>query len=345
MRRIGQWLRIGVVALVMVCTAVAGTQPAPSPSPEHRRSEEQTFLTFPEWFLVYSSADYAAVLRNHPPSEFPWWGHIGQFWSSYAKVVGATREYPFNAEYHLMIQVIGVSTTIEYALRSAYETLLGRLAELGAPAAGTAEDRYAAWVAQAYVDFIRVRPWYEFDFVAALRGLWRDTPAFGDGMLRKWERRYALTTEYGVKALYAWLVGLGTQSAFGSASSQTVVELDAEPPAGWPGLTTVGVRPDGRWLGTLPRYDAFKDHALSLAMAGREFREIAGNGPQAPLVVSAIAPIGWEPDQSARLMFVQPLATRRDLARAVLVTQVGELSALLRKMHAAGVQVEHVYDY
>ena len=41
--------------------------------PEHVRGVEQTYLTFPEWFLVFSPDEYAAFTKDHPPSEFPSW--------------------------------------------------------------------------------------------------------------------------------------------------------------------------------------------------------------------------------------------------------------------------------
>jgi hypothetical protein len=336
-------LLLALAFTALVTTAVA--RPAPLAPPEYRRGEDQTFLTFPEWYLVYSPAEYAVLLRDRGPSAFPWWGHIGQLWSSYGAVINATRAYPFNAGYHVMICVIGVSTTVEYALRSAYETLIGRVAELAAPAGGTAEDRYAAKVAQEYVDFIRVEPWYQFDFIAALRGLWRNTPATGPGLLRKWERRYALTTEYGIKAAYGWLLGLGTQSAYGVEPLVTAVVLDAAPPAPPPQVKPLRVQDDGRWLGTLPRYDAFKDQARALAAGGREFREIAGNGPQAPVLVSVIAPQGWRPGLQVPVLFAQPIITQPGRTRLALVVRVSELAGLLRMLESAPVELEHVYDY
>ena len=33
--------------------------------------------------------------------------------------------------------------------------------------------------------------------------------------VRKWERRFALTAEYGAKGGYGWLIGLGSQAAYG----------------------------------------------------------------------------------------------------------------------------------
>ena len=198
--------------------------------PEHRRGAEQTYLTFPEWFLVHSPAEYATFVKDHHPDEFPFWGHIGQFWHSYAAVYSASRkDYPFNFGYHAMIMVIGISTSVEYALRSAYETLVGRLFALTERQGMTAEEALGARIAQDYVDFIRVVPWYEYDFVGKLRRLWRDTAWRGPDVLRKWERRYALTTEYGIKAAYGWLIRLGTKSAYEEPILSTAVVLDHLP--------------------------------------------------------------------------------------------------------------------
>jgi hypothetical protein len=125
-----------------------------------QRTPDQTFLTFPEWFLVFSPAEYADMLGEDQPADaFPFFGHIAQFWKAYARVIGATRAYPFNGEYHTMIVVIGVSTTVEYALKGAYETLFGRLSGLTAPPNATPEDRLATEQARADVDFIRIEAW------------------------------------------------------------------------------------------------------------------------------------------------------------------------------------------
>ena len=336
------------VALLLLAGAMCGAAPTATPiaaPPENRRGEDQTFLTFPEWYLVYSPAEYAVFVRDRAPSEFPYWGHVSQLWHSYGAVIDATRRYEFNAEYHVMIVVISVSTTIEYAMRSAYETLIGRVGELFSPAEGTPEDEYAARVAQDYVEFIRVRPWYEFDFTSRLLGLWRDTPVIGPGLLRKWERRYALTTEYAVKAVYGWLLGLGTQSTYGAESPVTVVVLNRAP-AETNDIKTLRGLDDGRWLGTLPRYDAFKDHALAVARTGIEFQEIAGNGTAAPLLVSIIVPAGWQAKpELATVLFEQTIITEPGRRRVVLVVTVATFSGLLRFIDVPGVELEHVYDY
>jgi hypothetical protein len=335
-----------VLAAVLLAAATAAS-PVLTP-PEHRRGGDQTFLTFPEWFLVYSPDEYAAFVKEHPPSEFPFFGHLRQFWSSYRAVYEATRpDYPVNSEYHVMIAVIGVSTTAEYALRSAYENTLGRASEVTAAYGTTDEDRLGARVAQQYVDFIRDRPWYEFDFLTPLRTLWRETPAWGPGPLRKWERRYALTSEYLAKAGYAWLLKQGTAAAYGAAETTTAVVLDRVPAgieAELPRLRVLERFPDAGALVTLPRYDDFKDHAATVARHGAAFLEIAGN--RGPILVTALVPSGWTPPVAgASLLFTQPILTRPGRQRAAVTVPVGALADLLRALEREGHTLEHVYDY
>ena len=315
--------------------------------PEHRRGVEQTFLTYPEWFLVHSPAEYAAFLRSGAPSEFPYFSHIGQLWQSYAAVTEATREYPTNVGYHVMIVVIAVSTTVEYGLKASYETLVGRLGELADGGAMTDEDRYAAATAQDYVDFIRKQPWYEYDFVARLRGLWSQTPAFGRGLLRKWERRYILTSEYGVKAVYGWVIKKLTKMSYEDPLPVTAVWVDRLPEGTDPALGETAVLkrlPDGSALVTLPRYAAFKEHALALAKRGATFREIAGN--RSVILITILAPDSMTlPDSGGRVLFSQPILTSPPLVRRALVVPVPRLASALVALDAMGARIEHVYDY
>jgi hypothetical protein len=331
-------------------TAATSTSATSVTPVEHRRGEEQTFLTYPEWFLVHSPAEYAAYVHEHTPSEFPFWGHIGQLWRSYAAVTRATREYPLNIGYHVMICVIATSTTVEYALRSAYETLVGRLAELTMTGGLTEEDRYGARVAQDYVDFIRVQPWYEYDFAGKLRGLWRETGLFGPDLLRKWERKYALTTEYTVKAAYGWLIKKGTKASYDEALPVTAVIVDRLPAnirAQWPDLKALLEMPDGPALITVPRYAAFRRHAVALAKGGANFREIAGNGVDARILLTLLTPADWSPALAgSSVLFEAPVLTRPGRKRVALVVTVGTLAPALNALAAArGVEIEHIYDY
>lgn len=314
---------------------------------EHRRGEDQTFLTFPEWYLVHSPAELAHFLAlQRKPSEFPWAGHIAQFWQGYRAVAHETRDYPFNAGYHLMVSVIGSSTTVEYALRSAYESTVGRLAEASGDGRPTAEEQLGERIADAYVDFIRIDPWYLFDFVSPLRELWTATPAMGNNLLRKWERRFALSTEYAVKAGYAGLIKLGTQSIYEAARPVTVVLLDRAPaplPRNLLELRRLDSSSEAV-LVSVPRYRAFMAYAQALAEQGLAFREIAGN--RGPIVASVIERSDAAPPRAPmRAIFVQPILTQPGWERRVIALPVAELAPQLRRWRAADVQIEHLYDY
>lgn len=323
---------LGLLACAAIASAAPSDGPPPLTPPEHRRGAEQTYLTFPEWFLVHSPAEYASYLARErcgrAPSAFPYFGHVDQFWDSYAAVSGAAAEAgDVNLGYHVMVLVIGSSTTVEYALKAAYESTVGRLAE-AARTQAVAEDCVAAQVAQDYVDFIRVQPWYEYDFVKALRRLWAQPaagdPAWGD-VLRRWERRWFLSTEYAVKAAYGWLIKKATKAAY------------EEP------LPVTAIVTDRGTLLTVPRYEAFMPAAQALAAQGLNFREIAGN--RGRVLVSVWLRDGANAPGLSGTLFEQPILTEPGMRRVVAAVPVDQLAELLRQWQGAGVKLEHVYDY
>ncbi len=336
-----------LVAFMAVPATFTGAASPPPLAPEaQRRGGEQTFLTFPEWFLVFSPAEYAALVKTRSPDDFPFLGHLRQFWGSYADVArAASADHPFNFGYHAMIVVIGTSTTVEYLVKSAYETLIGRVAR-ATHAVEVDEDRFAARFAQDYVDFIRIRPWYEYNFDSELARLWTETPLNGPGLIRRWERKYALTTEFIIKALYARLIGGGTQAAYAPEVSQTTIVIDRLPEPLGPRLVDLNVSsspPGGPIVATVPRYQAFTDYVMALAQAGVTFAEIAGN--RDVILVTAIRRVDSSPLAGVRVLFTQPILTLPGRARQALVVRISGLSDVLVQLAAEGAEVEHVYDY
>lgn len=355
---------VGLAALAATAALAQGDASAPAPASaalttpaEHRRPADQTFLTYPEWFLVFSPREYAAHVAGGAgdPSAFPFLAHVGQLWDGY---LAAAREIPsdepWNGGYHAMILVIAGSTTIEYAIRAAYEGVVGRLTlatRLGGP---TAEERYGAAVADEYARFLDQRPWYQFDYLRALRGLWSDeVPVLGGDPLRKLERRYALTTEYLAKAAYAWLIGAGTAASYDPALETTAVIVDRLPDdlastgqaADALDVEVLERAEDGTTLALLPRYDAFGRHALALARRGVRFREIAGN--QGAILISVLvaersfpAPDG---DAGVRVVARQPILTRPGTERVLFTVPIAALSDALLALPEES--LEHVYDF
>ena len=340
---------VALEALAADVVAVIGDRPTVQTAPEDRRTPDQTFLTFPEWYLVHSPAEYARYLsRGEPPSAFPLFAHVGQFWQGYRAVNREVARYPFNGGYHLMVMVIGSSTSVEYALKGLYEHTVGRLAE--ATVSGDApvpEDRLYAGYAQAYVDFIRIEPWYQFDFLAPLRQLWSEFPLSGPNLIRRWERRFALTTELLVKEGYARVIKLGTQSVYEAAKPVTAVVINKAPEVDAATYPDYAARPASGpdVLATIPRYEPFTAYSRWLANQGIDFREIAGNDGE--VLVSLLVPSAWMSSAPSRTLFEQPILTRPGHKRVVLAIRVNQLSALLRSFgeKRGGVVVEHIYDF
>ena len=252
-----------------------------------------------------------------------------------------------------MLGVIGLSTALEYGLKGVYENTVGRLFELDRPAGGTAEERYAADVADAYAKLIAEKGWYEFGFAHALAHLWTDVPLFGPGLLRKWERRFALSGEYAIKAVYATMIGIGTSSAY---------EADVLPryvvAAGWSDSLARGETGDTaatsmhrvEWLDrhyallTVPRYAPYRDALLSLARHADRVRvaEISGNRV---VTFTGTVPGAWSiPSRATEVVgYVAPADPQR--VRVVLAVDARDLLDVLREAQRDGLVVDHIYDY
>lgn len=324
------------------------SNPHPVTPAEHLRPADQTFLTYPEWFLVHSPAEMADYAHGHTTTTFPFMYHVKQLWQSYGIVYDQIKgSFPFNTGYHVMIWVIGVSTTVEYAFKALYETIIGRLTN---PADGTVvtdEDRFNAQFIQDYVDFIRVRPWYEFDFASRIPALFKTTSFFGPHFLRKLDRKYMLLTELLVKTGYGYLIKLGTKASYDEALTTTAVVVDQWPVGGLPNhpeIQVVKTDSDGSALLLLPRYEAFNPAVSALVSQGVTFREIAGNN--SAILLTVLAPEIWKPIAAEfKPVFTQPIPTKPGLKRVAVVTPVRWLDRTVRFLNQNDIQIEHVYDY
>jgi len=318
---------------------------APADIPDYARSEAFTYLTLPEWIIVYSADDYARFVERESPTTFPYLGAVAQYWDYYSSACGATRTaYPFEGGYHVMLAVIGTSFSIEQVAKGLYENTIGRAtAWFGHD---TPEDRFAAKVAAEYATFMHTVPWYEFPFGARLKQLWNDVPAIGSNPIRKLERRVVLTAEYAVKAVYGWAIGLATRGAYAAEAPTVHAQVEGTPEAVFHDPAVQKVRETGRgvYIVRLPRYEAFTRSALALLDRRVRFRDIAGNDD---ILVTALVPTSFD-ERSLRTTTVIARAPvladphRRRLALRVGVTRLHEVVAELR---AIGATVEHLYDY
>jgi len=311
---------------------------------QDRRPPDQTFLTYPEWFLVFSPKEQAEYFRQHTSTTFPYMKHVDQLWKGYDVVYHQIKgNYPFNTGYHVMIMVIGASTTVEYGLKAWYETVVGRVTDPGNELTG--EDRLDQHYIADYVSFIENTPWYEYNFNHQLKILWTGTSFFGPHFLRKLERKYFLTTELLVKSGYGWLIKQGTKVSYEPALLNTTVVIDRLPEdlKSLPQVRNVRQLKNGWYLVDLPRYANFKLAVGRLASQGVVFKEIAGNNSAIMLTVLSNKPI--YDNREVKAIFTQPIVTKAGLNRIALVTRVENLSSVVRSIKQTGGPIEHIYDY
>ena len=174
--------------------------------PGYRRKLNNTFFTFPEWYIVYSFEDFGRFLDRSSESHFNYLGHIFGFWRSFCTInraVPATGESL--TEVKTMIYIIGISYSVEYAVKGFYENTIGRVFEWIRGEKRTPQDEFGRAVLQDYAAFLYTIPWYKYPFREKLDGLMAisaPTPS----SLRSWERDFALGAEYFVKIGYASLI-------------------------------------------------------------------------------------------------------------------------------------------
>ena len=316
----------------------------------YARDEADTFYTYPEWYIVWSYQAKADFQRSHLPSGYSWFGDIGQYWQAYSRMYAFTRRvYPFATGDHIMLVVIGSSFTLEYILKGLYEDTLGRLSEWTSRHQMAAEDVYAAKVAEDYAAFVHVRPFYEYSFAHALRGLWRDVPFHATHLTRTLERRAWLSLDYAVESVYCEVIELATHATYGFEDTHTSVWIQF--PADRKDAILASVRSmsvakdigPGEAIVEVPRYQEFTTDAQSLLHADATFHQIAGNEI---IVLSAIAPAAWTTnDPRMQELLSQPLLTESGKTRVVLLTRVESLHETLPLLEQQGLAIEHLYDY
>ena len=316
---------------------------------KNRRSVEDAYYSYPEWYILWSYEARAQYLPTNLPSGFPYFASIGQYWRSYCFICGLTQSrHQFNFGDHLSSFVLGGSFALEYSIRGAYEQTIGRLSEWTSSHELVEEDAYAARVAREYADFVYIRPFYEFHFAHALKEFWKETPLWGKHPIRKWERKFILSMDYGLEALYAWVLEKTSHLTYGVESADTYTWIENAPETlfqEFPRIKAVKEVSSHSYVVAIPRYQEFTDLAMKLAKHDVHFAEIAGNGE---IMLTIVAPKKWSDDLPATdgtLLFTENFLTQPGLERIALECPVRSLHAVLNNLASRGAQIEHIYDY
>ncbi len=309
--------------------------------PAFQRSEANTYLTYPEWHIVYAYDGLAEALKTGDEHAFDYLASISGFWRSTCALMRVAdahggADWPTRSTIH----TIGVSFTLEMGLKGAYEETVGRATAWLRGRDKTPQDTVVADRAVNYAAFLRQTPWYRYPFNREARELWA---APFSGIVRGWERRLGVGLEFTAKAAYAKVIA-GAVAA--TAPAQLVIRsivagLDEAALSRIPGVHVIGARPAGLEIET-PRYDLFTHILADIARRGGTIRDIAGNDD---IMVSLTVPEGSDSRVQHGTVIARMKRDGFRSERLLVDVKVSGLAAFLTAYPLGDPGLEHVFDY
>jgi hypothetical protein len=351
MKRVLKWLGLAFLALILLITApIAYTetmcrgasleqaQPNYITDPDWQRAEARTYLTYPEWHIVYAYEGYAETLKTSAPHSFPYITAISGFWSSLCALTQKADELgEAGTNAKLTIYTIGASFTLEMLFKAAYEETIGRIASWTSQT--SPQDQIEAEMAADYAAFLQEIPWYKYDFDAWYAKLMA-APTEG---VRSYERRIALGIEWKAKAAYARVISkaAGAVGADELTMRVAISGINASYLSSFQGVKVISEQGD-ILIAEVPRYRTFTNIATQLLQPGSDARivEIAGNDDILVSLYSGAKPANLQAGE------VISTATRpgfNDAKRRLVAIKVTDLSRLLGTLKQD--RLEHIYDY
>jgi hypothetical protein len=145
----------------------------------HQRREANTYLTYPEWHIVYAYDGLAEALKTGDEHAFDYVASVAGFWRATCAVMQVADAHGgADFDTRTMIHTIGVSFTAEMAAKAAYEETVGRATGWMRGREKTPQDRAVAAMAIDYAAFLRQTPWYQYQGSCGRR---RSTASSADG--------------------------------------------------------------------------------------------------------------------------------------------------------------------
>lgn len=305
-----------------------------------QRRESNTYLTYPEWHIVYAYDGLAEVLRTSDEHDFDYGSSVWGFWRSTCALTRVADAHGgAGSDTRLMIYTIGVSFTLEMVLKAAYEETAGRFFASVRGPEKSPQDAVATAMAADYAGFLRQTPWYRYDFERQVDALWA---APVTDPWRGWERRLALGAEWKAKTLYARVIAAGV-AATGEAKltiRSVIGDMDKAALAAIDDVEVIADLPEGIVIET-PRYARFTEILARITLAGGTIREIAGNDD---VMVALTLPPGADYVGPGEVIARMP----REgfwFERVLVDTKVTDLARLIAARPPGDPGLEHVYDY
>ncbi|WP_310559739.1 FAD-dependent oxidoreductase [Flavobacterium sp.] len=312
---------------------------------EYFRAEEQTILTVPEWYLVYNPKEYADYLESGKnPSNFPFYKSIDEYWKLYDRSIKLTsKAYPENSEYKTMLQVIGVSMTMEYGSKIIYENTVGLFFALFSEEKISKEEEIIIEAQRAYSNFIYQTAWYEFKFLPWIKKVWTASEKSNCSTLRKWERTLIFTFEFSFKAFYSQLIEWAAKSTYETpANSIYLIVSNVDSVKENKNLKIIK-RDGDKMIIAITRWASFTTEIIKLSNQDLKIYEISGNDE---ISVSTITGNQQEINSNdIKLLYQSKIVTNDSVKRNLYFLPVGKLLPFIKNVLRTHGTVEHVYDY
>ena len=309
---------------------------------EFTRGEANSYLTYPEWHIVYAYEGLANVLQTEDEYQFDYTSSVFGFWRSYCSLNQKANQHG-GGEFgtRLVIYTIGASFTLEMALKALYEETVGRVFAYVRGDEKSPQDKYAAEMASDYATFLQQTPWYEYDFEDASARLWQQPLA---DFSRGWERRLALGLEFKAKSAYAGFIKsnaglagvtqLRLRSVIKNLSPDILDEID--------GVEVIAIDPSYIIIET-PRYRKLTRILIEITKRGAEIVEIAGNDD---IMFSAIHTGTTKPFELQNGEVLSIIERDGfDSRRVLIAVKLSNLDEAIKESLAKGGEIEHIYDY
>jgi hypothetical protein len=316
----------------------------------YARAQGDSFLTFPEWYIVHAYTDLAGVTEKSSESSFKYLASIRGFWISLCDATRhASRSGPASADQKATNYIIGFSFTAEMGLMGAYERSIGALSEWTTGGKKTAEDAFNTALLKEYAAFLYQTPWYRFPFGQKLKQFWHETPFTAS--IRSVERRGSLSLQYAARDAYAALMRFIAGYDPADLTIRSVVggmaPADLQAMHGVKVVREVADTSGARGvLVETERYAEFDAFVRDLGRhPGASLQEVAGNHR---ILVTIVAPESVDPALAAAdgvVIFQLQIQSLPGSRRIGIDVPIGSLVQDVKSFEAAGYRFEHAYDY
>jgi hypothetical protein len=241
-----------------------------------------------------------------------------------------------------MLEVIGVSITLEYTAKMLYENTVGRVFSWFSNGTPSDQEKTIIQAQRAYADFIYDKAWYEFRFMPWVKKVWSVSNQAESNWFRKLERTLFFTLEFTFKAGYAKLIEWGAQASYEEPVTEIYLLVSCDSLQTMPNVKIVHEQ-GNRKIVSITRWGVFTKTVLDIAEAPIDIKEIGGNDE---IVVSLLVDKNQtNVFSNDTLLYQSRVVTDPERARQVYLLPVSRLLPFVAEAKDKGVEVEHVFDY